>query len=335
EGIMRDFDNDGFVDILTATATYLFHNNGDKTFTEVPNPFGGGNLSTFASGDLNHDGFQDLYVAFEGNAADRLLLNEGNNGNHFLGVQLQGVQSNKAGVGSRIEIHGNWGIQIREVRSGESYGISNSLTQHFGLGQDSVIDYLIVRWTSGVVDVVKKPAADQFLTVVEGSTCTLSGFELELSGSNLLCLGDSVTLSAPVGYQYLWNNGLNSQSLTVSGAGNFSLIMVDGNGCAARSNLVQVLVNPDQTPTISHAGETAFCEGASVMLTSSESASYTWSTGETSQSITVAQQGDYFVSVPGACGDFTSEMIHVEVYPAASAPQVSDLTLPAPGSATL
>ena len=340
QGIMRDFDNDGFIDIVTAAPSYLFHNNGDQTFTQMPSPFGPANLRSLSAGDLNHDGFTDLYAAYQCNfntpcgVPDKLWMNNGN-GNHFLSVKLQGVQSNRMGVGARLEIHGSWGIQIREVRSGESYGIMNSLTQHFGLGQDSTVEYLVVRWPSGVVDVVKNPGADQFLTVVEGSTCILADFELEVDGPPVLCAGQSLTLTAPAGYDYLWNNGAVSQSITTGETGNFSLVIVDSLGCAAASAVVAILESPDETPSLTVDGETEFCEGGSVVLISSAAAGYAWSNGDTTESVAITETGDYFVTIPGICGDFSSETVHIEVLDAPDAPQADDVTIYDPAEVTL
>ena len=338
QGIMRDFDNDGFMDIITAGPTYLFHNNGDKTFTQVPNPFGS-SFGTLTAGDLNHDGYLDLYTAYQNsyntpsNTPDKLWMNNGGD-HHFLNVSLQGTESNRMGVGARIEIHGEWGIQVREVRAGESYGIMNAPGQNFGLGQDTVIEYLVVRWPSGIVDVVKNPAADQFLTLEEGTTCTLPEFDLEASGPLVFCPGEALEISAPAGYDYLWNNGSVSQTITVNSSSNYSVIIVDGQGCAAVSNVAMVEESPDETPSLLLAGEEDFCQGGSVVLTASEAASYLWSTGDTTESITVTQTGDYFVTVPGACNDFTSETIHLEVQPA-PAPLAEGLTIFAPAAVVL
>lgn len=339
QGILRDFDNDGFVDIITAAPTYIFRNNGDKTFSQVPNPFGG-SFNTLATGDLNHDGYLDLYTAYQipynqpSSVPDKLWMNNGGS-NHFLKVNLRGVQSNRAGVGARIEIHGEWGIQVREVRAGESYGISNSLTQHFGLGQNTIIEYLVVRWPSGTVDVVKEPAADQLLTIEEGSTCQLADFELEIPGLPIICNpGETVEITAPADFIYLWNNGSVSQTLTVGSSGNFSVIIVNGQGCVASSEVVKVVESPDETPTVAVLGELEICQGSSVMLASSAAAEYAWSNGETTQSILVSQTGDYFVTIAGYCADFTSDTVHVAVYPA-PAPQADDVTIFGPGKATL
>ncbi|HRO39385.1 MAG TPA: CRTAC1 family protein [Flavobacteriales bacterium] len=181
-----DLDNDGFLDLITSgnlggSAEYYFHGNGDGTFTQIlnmlPEP-GTWNLHTFAVGDLNHDGFIDVYagygssyVNYSSSRYDQLYLNDGNS-NHFINFNLRGQQSNPDGVGARVTVYGPWGTQIREVRAGESYGIVCSFTNHFGLGSATVVDSAIVRWPSGIVDKYYGLQADQWVTVQEGETRT-------------------------------------------------------------------------------------------------------------------------------------------------------------------
>ena len=105
---------------------------------------------------MNDDGFLDVYAGYAqifttpSSIEDRLFLNDGNS-NHHIRVLLEGVVSNINGIGARVEAYGIWGKQIREVRSGEGYGIHNSFTQHFGLGQATAIDSIVVRWPSGII----------------------------------------------------------------------------------------------------------------------------------------------------------------------------------------
>ncbi len=182
--IIEDFDNDTYVDIFITTRSgihKLYKNDGDKTFTELANPFplpfGASRIQSAAVGDLNNDGFVDVMAGFasgyngpSSSRPDRLYFNSGNATNNWSEILLEGTTSNINGIGARIEIYGAWGKQIREVRSGESYGIMNSLKTHFGLGTATAITKIVVKWPSGNVDEVLNPSINQSLSIIEGST---------------------------------------------------------------------------------------------------------------------------------------------------------------------
>ncbi|WP_284653421.1 CRTAC1 family protein [Flavobacterium terrisoli] len=167
EYVAADFDNDGFLDVLGSGNNIMF---GDGNFHFVANP-NSYQLSTVDRpiGDLNNDGFLDIQ---NGN---NVLFNNGNT-NRWLKVNLHGIQSNRNGIGARIEIYGAWGKQIRDVQSGTGFQNMSTITAHFGLGQETVIDQVIIRWPSGVVDTVVNPASNQSLLVVEGSTLGVNEF---------------------------------------------------------------------------------------------------------------------------------------------------------------
>jgi hypothetical protein len=159
EHVAHDFNNDGWVDILSGNR--LMINDGDMTFTSVT-------ISTTNApiGDLNNDGFLDIY---NGN---KVYFNS-DNGNHWLKVHLKGVRSNANGIGARVELHGygeRWNKQIRDVKSGDGFRYMSSLNTHFGLGSLAEIERVVIKWPSGTVDVVEHPAVDRALMVVEGST---------------------------------------------------------------------------------------------------------------------------------------------------------------------
>ena len=209
-----DFDNDTYVDLLYTSlgaSHRLFRNNGDNTFTNLTAtiPTGGLRIQSASVGDLNNDGFMDIVAGFgnsynaPSNHDDKMFFNNGN-GNNFLKVKLEGVTSNPNGIGARIELHGLWGQQVREVRSGESYGIMTSLTQHFGLASLPIIDSLIVRWPSGVKDVLINPPVNQTLNIVEGSACQgIIGFNA-LIQEQTVTFTDQSTIGAT---QWLWDFG--------------------------------------------------------------------------------------------------------------------------------
>src|SRR5690606_31790695 len=124
----------GYIDIFSELDYALYLGNGDLTFTPQTLPFNNGGI-----GDFNNDGFLD--VIFNNN----LMINNGND-NNWIKINTLGIQSNKNGIGARVEIHGDWGIQIREVRAGQSFSPMSSLTVHFGLGTSTSIDSIVIKW---------------------------------------------------------------------------------------------------------------------------------------------------------------------------------------------
>ncbi len=157
EHVAYDFDNDGFIDILGGGGKIMF-NQGDMTFRPVT--YSG--IAVGAIGDFNNDGFLDIQ------SGNTLRINTGNT-NNWIKMNLQGVTSNRNGIGARVEIYGAWGIQIRDVRSGEGFKYMSTLNPHFGIGQATAITQAIIRWPSGTVDVINNPAINTPLFVLEGA----------------------------------------------------------------------------------------------------------------------------------------------------------------------
>ena len=330
QAIMRDFDNDGFIDLLVAgTRHHLFRNNGDKTFTEITGLFDNNWIESFAIGDLNHDGWLDIYAGYAqvyttpSNIDDVLWFNTTSNGNNFLTVNLIGQQSNRNGIGARLELYGPWGVQVREVRAGESYGIMNSFAQHFGLGQNARADSLIVRWPSGIVDQYEEVAANQFIELLEDACTSPEAFIIQ-EGPSTICSGDTVYLYAPEGFLYQWSTGDTTQSIAVTEAGSYNVTITDGSPCLGVSPNVSIVVNPVEMPAITAEGELEFCAGGSVVLVASEAAGYLWSTGEEGASIVATESGEYTVTVQGLCETFTSPPVSVAVLPA-PAPEIDSV----------
>ncbi len=161
--VAYDFDNDGLVDILGSGSRIMF-NQGNNVFAQTVYP----GLAVGAVGDLNNDGFLDIL----NNSTIRYAVP---NGNNWFKVILQGIQSNTNGIGTRLEIYGAFGKQIRDIRSGEGFEFMSSLNGHFGLGQATAIDQLIVRWPSGIVDTYLNPEINAAFRVTEGSTLAVNG----------------------------------------------------------------------------------------------------------------------------------------------------------------
>jgi hypothetical protein len=121
-------------------------------------------------GDLNNDGKIDVVVSAIGGPAE-LLYNTTADNNHWILIKTVGVKSNRDGIGTRIKLTGASGlVQYNHVTTAGSYASSNDPRVHFGLGTDTVIKEIELRWPSGIVQVLHNVKADQVLTVKEEST---------------------------------------------------------------------------------------------------------------------------------------------------------------------
>jgi len=344
QSVMEDFDNDGWIDIFVTGngGGRLFKNNGNKTFSLVTGLFSPSNILTFAIGDLNHDGKVDIYtghgtgyVTPSSTTDDNLWTNSTQNNNHFLVLNLEGTESEKGAIGSRAYIYGAWGVQLREVRAGESYGTVNSTMLHFGLGQETVVDSIVIHWTSGNTQTIVNPEIDQFIKVIENE-CVSPFVSITATGPAVICGPETVTLTATAGLTYVWNDGSTGQSIEVGAQGTYLVRAFEaGNDCEAISAAVFVQEAPDETPIISAVGETVFCTGESVVIQAPEGLNnYVWSNGETGSSITVSESGTYSLTIQGACSQFTSASVVVTVITPAI-PDAEDISIATPSSVVL
>ena len=156
-----DFNNDGNLDLVSG-GNILF-GNGDLTFYVYTNVFPGAG----AYGDLNNDGYIDLF------SSGNIYTNNAETGNNWVKIHLNGVQSNINGIGARVEVHTDSGIQIRDVKSGDGFRYMSSLNVHFGIGSDTSINSIVVYWPhDGNVDTILNPSINTAIEITEGDTLT-------------------------------------------------------------------------------------------------------------------------------------------------------------------
>src|SRR5690606_32848496 len=184
-----DFNNDGLKDLFIANGhiypqvdsyglnvfyhqpNRLFLNRGAGKFEDISQLAGEGlkaarSTRGAAFGDFNNDGLLDIVLA-ELDDTPTLLLNQTKIGNHWILLLLEGTRSNRNAVGSRITVQTGGIRQIREVQAGGSYAGSNDFRAHFGLGNDSRIDRIEIRWPSGKLSVLEDVPANQILKLTE------------------------------------------------------------------------------------------------------------------------------------------------------------------------
>lgn len=317
-----DFNNDTYLDILITgdDEHRLYINNGDMTFTLDMNDFiyNGYNIQAQGAGDLNHDGHIDIYASYcdlynnPSSRNDKLWMNDGVDGNNFITFQCEGTTSNINGIGAILKIYGPWGVQIREVRSGEGYGIMNTFDAHFGLGTATTVDSLHVIWPSGIEDWYYNISANQFMPIIEGTSSLMANVNIVSDDSDKsICEGTSVTFTAtPVNGgtapTYQWKvNGSN----VGTGSTYTTMTLVNGDEveCVMTSNLPGAINNPATSNTITMtvipqpATPTITQNGA--VLSSSSATGNQWYldgnllVGETNQDITVTTNGVYTVVV--------------------------------------
>ena len=179
-----DFDNDGWKDIYSAnggleylspdTAQHdtMLRNLDGTTFTDVSTNLGQDFLrvayqrgSSF--GDLNDDGFLDIVVTSL-NENPRILQNSGDNGNHWLMVDLRGRASNRDAIGATVLLRTASGrTLLNHVSSTVGLMSSPDRRVHFGLGKEEDIESLEIRWPSGKLQILKEVAPDRILRVEE------------------------------------------------------------------------------------------------------------------------------------------------------------------------
>gem|GEM_PF-464151 len=129
------------------------------------------------------------------------------------------------------------------------------------------------------------------------------------------CLGRSVDLEAGGGtsfVEYSWSTGESTQIITADRGGWYWVRVRDLNGCWGQSD--SVFVNVTEIPVqVDVSGPTSLCAGDSVVLSLLGTyASFQWSTGASTRSITVTQEGTYWVEATDASGcRGISDTIHV------------------------
>ncbi len=188
-----DYDNDGWKDLLIAQGhdldtieksypdlhyrepPMLLRNMGGsaggKKFVDVS----GNSKAVFherwvgrglALGDIDNDGRMDAVITENGGPA-HILMNHTQTANHWIGFKLIGHKSNRDGIGAVIRIDGTRGSQWATVTTSSSYLSASDVRAHFGLGSETTVKAVEIRWPSGIRQTLKDVAGDRYVRVDE------------------------------------------------------------------------------------------------------------------------------------------------------------------------
>ncbi|HEY6119361.1 MAG TPA: CRTAC1 family protein, partial [Pyrinomonadaceae bacterium] len=186
-----DYNNDGLIDLFVlnghpfepinklfpettyAEPPFLFENTGNG-FREVAAQHGEAFRRLFpgrglAVADIDNDGDSDLLLINVGQPPV-LLRNDGGNENHWLGIKLIGIKSNRDGIGAWVTVTGGGKTRTKQLLGGTSYCSASDQRLLFGLGPAAKVDDVEIRWPSGLVDRLKNLSVDRYISVKENTT---------------------------------------------------------------------------------------------------------------------------------------------------------------------
>ena len=167
-----DFDNSGWkglllvnghvfpevdrlgIDVRYKDRAILYRNNGAGKFVDISESAGPGILEKHSArgaafGDYDNDGAVEIVINNQNEPPTLLKETTRPPGNWVL-LQLEGVKSNRSGIGARVRLTADGRTQIDEVRSGGSYLSQSDLRLHFGLGTARRVSRVEIDWPSGV-----------------------------------------------------------------------------------------------------------------------------------------------------------------------------------------
>jgi hypothetical protein len=148
-------------------------NDGQGRFTDVAQVVGARDTydgRAVALADLGNRGVLDVIVA---NQRGPLLIykNAVQPGRHWIQLELEGAgqASNRSAIGARVELHWNGRVQVQEVSAATGFSAQNQRRLHYGLGEATNVDRVVIRWPSGQQQTLERPQIDRLHRVQEPS----------------------------------------------------------------------------------------------------------------------------------------------------------------------
>ncbi len=122
--------------------------------------------------DLDADGRVDLLVVeFKTEGLDRnrytlhVYQNVLDQSGHWVGIRLRDHPNGYSPIGATVTVKSAKGLHTTKVVTGDSFSTQHSSTVHFGLGEETAVESIEVRWRNGTVNRLQQPAANQYHTI--------------------------------------------------------------------------------------------------------------------------------------------------------------------------
>ena len=119
-----------------------------------------------ALADLWNRGALDIVVANQ-NGPLLVYRNTVTPENGWIEFELEGTASNRSAIGAQVTLYWAGQQQIQEVSGGSGFAAQNQRRLHFGVGRNSAVDKAVIRWPSGKMQTLDKPAARRLHKIVE------------------------------------------------------------------------------------------------------------------------------------------------------------------------
>ncbi len=229
-----DVNNDQWNDLLASSANpdwpitwwpgSLMMGDGNGTFTQPDTTIFTNSAFTACKGDFNQDGLSDIALNASNEDFFQLYQNTTVSNNHFIKFRLNGTISNRNGVGTHYYLYTQNNFQYGYTQSGDNYLGQNSQNLILGLGENEVIDSLILIWPSGLMDKYYDLSIDHFHNLYEGQ----SQWSLILNHSMVCSNQDSILAFIQQPFGVLWDNQSNADSAWFFTGNHQALIQFEG-----------------------------------------------------------------------------------------------------------
>jgi len=179
-------------------------------------------------------------------------------------------------------------------------------------------------WSTGSTNTsINVSITDDYAVLLDNGICSVTDTinvqfvpppVADIGNDTTICSGQQVTLDAGnPGASYLWSTGATTQTITAAASGSY-MVTVDLTACVDKDTMVLTVNLP---PAFSLGNDTVLCSGESVQLSAAVAGySNTWSTGDTTVSITISTAGPYWLTLDdGICTAADTMQLQIDLPP--------------------